>query len=187
MSTEFIVNHLWQSSCFVLLAALLAFALRSHSPKICYWVWLSESLKFLIPFALLVSFGNEVPRPTSHSVSATDPVFSTTLVQIAEPVFARSPSRYSGTRSDALDADRNRRCVGTRRSYNRTGAMPRLVEGSRSTSRQHARRNPDSRTGGHHARRGGTGYLWFLALGFGSAGATPGASEPSTAWRHPHA
>jgi len=85
MSTEFIVNHLWQSSRFVLLAALLAFALRSHSPKIPYWVWLSASLKFLIPFALLVSFGNEVPRPTSHSVSATDPVFSTTLVQIAEP------------------------------------------------------------------------------------------------------
>lgn len=36
MSTEFIVNHLWQSSCFGLLAALLAFALRSHSPKIRY-------------------------------------------------------------------------------------------------------------------------------------------------------
>src|SRR5215471_5705987 len=90
MSIEFIVNHLWQSSCFVLLAALLAFSLRSHSPKIRYWVWLSASLKFLIPFALLVSFGNEVPRPTAHSVSATDPVFSTTLVQIAEP-FSPAP------------------------------------------------------------------------------------------------
>ena len=85
MSTEFIVNHLWQSSCFALLAALLAFALRSHSPKMRYWVWLSASLKFLIPFALLVSLGNEVQRPAPHSVSASDPVFSTTLVQIAEP------------------------------------------------------------------------------------------------------
>ena len=85
MSTEFIVNYLWQSSCFALLAALLAFALRSHSPKMRYWVWLSASLKFLIPFALLVSLGNEVQRPAPHSVSASDPVFSTTLVQIAEP------------------------------------------------------------------------------------------------------
>jgi beta-lactamase regulating signal transducer with metallopeptidase domain len=90
-SSELIVNHLWQSSCFVLLAALLAFALRRHSPKVRYWVWLSASLKFLVPFALLVSVGNEVPRPTAHSVPATSPVFSTTLVQIAEP-FSPNPS-----------------------------------------------------------------------------------------------
>ena len=90
MTAEFIVNHLWQSSCFVLSAGLMALVLRNYSPKIRYWVWLSASLKFLIPFALLVSVGNEVPLPTPHSVSATDPVFSTTLLQIAEP-FSPAP------------------------------------------------------------------------------------------------
>jgi uncharacterized protein (TIGR03435 family) len=98
MSTDFIVNHLWQSSCFVFLGALLAFALRSHSPKIRYWVWLSASLKFLIPFALLVSLGNEIPRPAARSVSAADPVFSATIVQMAEPYAPPSgpgiPSRH---------------------------------------------------------------------------------------------
>lgn len=90
MTTQFIVNHLWQSSCFALLAGLLAFVLRNNSPKIRYWVWLSASLKFLIPFALLVSLGSVVPRPVRQPVSVPAPVFPTTLVQIAEP-FSTAP------------------------------------------------------------------------------------------------
>ena len=85
MITPFISNHLWQSSCFALLAGWLAFVLRKNSPKVRYWVWLSASLKFLIPFALLVSLGSVVPRPTRHPVSVPAPVFPNTLVQIAEP------------------------------------------------------------------------------------------------------
>src|SRR5580700_7545008 len=85
MTTPFIINHLWQSSCFVLLAGLLAFVLRNNSPKLRYWVWLSASLKFLIPFALLVSLGSVVPRPDRHPVSVVAPVSPNTLVQIAAP------------------------------------------------------------------------------------------------------
>src|ERR1700722_9441799 len=85
MTTPFIVNHLWQSSCFALLAGLQAFVLRKNSPKVRYWVWLSASLKFLIPFALLVSLGSVVPRPARRAASVAAPVFSKTLVQIAEP------------------------------------------------------------------------------------------------------
>ena len=85
MTTPFIINHLWQSSCFALLAGLLAFVLRKNSPKVRYWVWLSASLKFLIPFALLVGLGGLVPRPTRHPVSVAAPVFPNTLVQIAQP------------------------------------------------------------------------------------------------------
>jgi uncharacterized protein (TIGR03435 family) len=85
MTTPFIINHLWQASCFALLAGLLAFVLRKNSPKIRYWVWLSASLKFLIPFALLVSLGGVVPRPTQHPVSIGAPAFPNTLVQIAQP------------------------------------------------------------------------------------------------------
>jgi bla regulator protein blaR1 len=85
MTTPYIINHLWQSSCFALLAGLLAFVLRKNSPKIRYWVWLSASLKFLIPFALLVSLGSVVPRPARRPVFVAAPVFSNTLVQIVEP------------------------------------------------------------------------------------------------------
>jgi uncharacterized protein (TIGR03435 family) len=86
MTTSSIVNHLWQSSCITLMAGLLAFILRSNSPKVRYWVWLGASLKFLIPFALLVSLGGVVPHPTQRPVSVAPPVFPNALVQIAQPL-----------------------------------------------------------------------------------------------------
>lgn len=85
MTGHFISNHLWQSSALVLLAALLSSVLRKNSPKIRYWVWLSASLKFLIPFTLLVSLGNLVPWHVRHPLSVPGPVFPDTLVQIAGP------------------------------------------------------------------------------------------------------
>jgi bla regulator protein blaR1 len=85
MSTSFLINHLWQSSCFALLAGLLALVLRKNSPKVRYWVWLSASLKFLIPFAFLVSLGTVVPRPDRHPAFVAVPVFPNALVQMAEP------------------------------------------------------------------------------------------------------
>ena len=55
LAAGFIVNHLWQSSCFVLFAGLLALVLSKNSPSVRYWIWLCASLKFLVPLALLVS------------------------------------------------------------------------------------------------------------------------------------
>src|SRR5215468_4495812 len=80
-----LINHLWQSSCFALSAGVLAFTLRGNSPKIRYWVWLSASLKFLVPFALLVSLGSVVPHPPQGPVPLAAPAFPDTLVQVAEP------------------------------------------------------------------------------------------------------
>ena len=101
MTTPFIINHLWQSSCFALLAGLLAFVLRKNSPKVRYWVWLSASLKFLLPFALLVSLGGVVPRPTRRPVSVAAPVFPSALVQLAQPISpARTPTVYVHTPLD---------------------------------------------------------------------------------------
>jgi bla regulator protein blaR1 len=101
MTTSFIINHLWQSSCFTLLAGLLAFVLRKNSPKVRYWVWLSASLKFLLPFALLVGIGGLVPRPTRHPASDATPVFPNALVQIAQPISpARAPTISAHTQLD---------------------------------------------------------------------------------------
>ena len=98
MTTQFIINHLWQSSCFVLLAGSLAFMLRKNSPKVRYWVWLTASLKFLIPFALLVSFGSVVPRPARNAVSVPAPVFPKTFVQLTEPF---SPTSHASVPAHA--------------------------------------------------------------------------------------
>ena len=53
-------NHLWQSTVFVGFAALLTLALRKNHARARYWLWLSASLKFLIPFSLLVSLGSRL-------------------------------------------------------------------------------------------------------------------------------
>ena len=74
-------NHLWQSTVFALVAAVLAAALRSNRAQVRYWVWFSASLKFFVPFALLMSVGSHV-APTKHL--ATKAV-SFAIEQAAQP------------------------------------------------------------------------------------------------------
>ena len=52
-----LVNHLWQSTLVAALAWLVTLALRRDRAGIRYAVWLAASLKFLIPFSVLTSFG----------------------------------------------------------------------------------------------------------------------------------
>ena len=58
-----LANHLWQSTAFGLLAWLLTLTLRRNHARVRYAVWLAASIKFLIPFSLLVSVGNLLPHP----------------------------------------------------------------------------------------------------------------------------
>src|SRR5690348_17341514 len=51
-------NHLWQSTAFALAVALLVPAFRKNRASVRYWLWLGASLKFLVPFALLIGAGN---------------------------------------------------------------------------------------------------------------------------------
>jgi bla regulator protein blaR1 len=58
-----VFNHLWQSTMFAAAVALACAALRRNSPRLRYWLWLAASLKFLLPFSLLVSTGAKVQMP----------------------------------------------------------------------------------------------------------------------------
>jgi uncharacterized protein (TIGR03435 family) len=79
-----LTNHLWQSTFFVFAAGLLAVACRKNRARIRYWLWLSASLKFLVPFSLLVSLGSHLEwLPTSKKI-ATQAV-SFTVMQITQP------------------------------------------------------------------------------------------------------
>jgi bla regulator protein BlaR1 len=53
-------DHLWQSTAVALVAALLTLTLRRNHARARYWIWLTASLKFLIPFSWLVAVGNQL-------------------------------------------------------------------------------------------------------------------------------
>ena len=56
-----LVNHLWQSTLFAITAGLLTLILRKNQARARYWLWLAASVKFLIPFSLLVGIGSHLP------------------------------------------------------------------------------------------------------------------------------
>ena len=64
-------NHLWQSTLFAVVAGLLTLVLRKNHARARYWLWLAASLKFLIPFSLLVSAGGYLggPRTAANATS----------------------------------------------------------------------------------------------------------------------
>jgi len=81
-----IFNHLWQSTAFAAAIAVACFALRRNSPRLRYWLWLAASVKFLIPFSLLVSTGARVQfppdTPSLHAVTVQQ--ISTYFAPISE-------------------------------------------------------------------------------------------------------
>jgi bla regulator protein blaR1 len=83
-----ITNHLWQSTVFALAVALLAVAFRKNRAEVRYWLWLSASLKFLIPFSLLIGVGirmwDALPAGKIASHIAA-PTVSQTMVEITQP------------------------------------------------------------------------------------------------------
>jgi len=94
--------HLLQSTVFAGVAALLAIAFRRQRAGIRYWIWLAASLKFLIPFAVLIELGTHIPWPAAmptarphFGISAPDDS-RPFLVQRFVTAEAPRPSRNTG-------------------------------------------------------------------------------------------
>lgn len=81
------VNHLWQSTLFAAVAGLLTMAFRSSGAHIRYWLWFAASLKFLLPFWLLLSLGSHLASfSTARSVGAmASTATSQTVLQLSQP------------------------------------------------------------------------------------------------------
>jgi bla regulator protein blaR1 len=84
-----LTNHLWQSTLFALAAALLGLAFRKNRARVRYGLWLAASIKFLLPFALLMGLGNSVwsslaARKIALAVVAP-PVVSVAIEKVSEP------------------------------------------------------------------------------------------------------
>jgi beta-lactamase regulating signal transducer with metallopeptidase domain len=94
---EPMINHLWQSTLFALAAGLLTLAFRKNGAKVRFFIWLAASVKFLIPFSLLVWVGEYFHWQTAPGLPSTSG-FSSLMGQIAQPA-AIVTSSFAGTSS----------------------------------------------------------------------------------------
>ena len=76
-------NHLWQSTLFAILAAVSTLALRKNQASVRHHLWLAASLKFLVPFSLLMSLGSHLAR--LHGSADSQPVFYFVLQTMSQP------------------------------------------------------------------------------------------------------
>src|ERR1039458_6995915 len=90
-----VANHLWQSTAFAVVAGLLTLALRKNHARARYWVWMAASMKFLLPFALLVAIGSHLARPRAVPAPAQQTMYFA-VEDFSEP-FVRSEERRVGT------------------------------------------------------------------------------------------
>jgi bla regulator protein blaR1 len=93
-------NHLWQSTLVALIAGLLALALRKYSARARYGLWWAASLKFLIPFSLLVELGRRLTW-TRHSTQSVSPGFYFAIDQISQP-FSQSALGVSSAHTPSI-------------------------------------------------------------------------------------
>lgn len=83
-----LTNHLWQSTAFALVAGLLAVALRKNRAQVRYGLWLSASLKLLLPFSLLIGLGSRLewaPADNSFAAQIATSSISYAMEQITQP------------------------------------------------------------------------------------------------------
>jgi bla regulator protein blaR1 len=80
-----VANHVWQSTVFAVAVGLMTIGFRKNRAQVRYWLWLGASLKFLVPFSLLMSLGNRIEwTPAAQRISAM-PAVSFTVDQVSQP------------------------------------------------------------------------------------------------------
>jgi bla regulator protein blaR1 len=85
MIASAIINHLWQSTVFSAIAALLALMCRRNRAVWRYGLWLAAAAKFLLPFSWLVALGSRFGTRTVVAVIPVSfgDVFEQTFVPLA--------------------------------------------------------------------------------------------------------
>ncbi|MCX6620964.1 MAG: M56 family metallopeptidase [Acidobacteria bacterium] len=79
-----LTNHLWQTTVFAVAAGILTIAFRRNRAQVRYWLWFSASLKFFVPFSLLMNLGNSLPS-TEAAKQVAAPTVAIAVVRIAQP------------------------------------------------------------------------------------------------------
>jgi len=85
-------NHLWQSTLCLAVAGLTTLVLRRNHAQARYGLWLAASVKFLVPFALLVAVGIHFARPSPILRAAPVGGFYSVMDEVGQP-FTKTAAR----------------------------------------------------------------------------------------------
>ncbi|HEY2859575.1 MAG TPA: M56 family metallopeptidase, partial [Terracidiphilus sp.] len=85
-AARFAGNHLWQSTLVACAAGALVMLLRSSEARLRHAIWMAASLKFLVPFSLLVAVGAQLA--TRRVGQTPEAPLVTTVLQIGQPFAA---------------------------------------------------------------------------------------------------
>src|SRR5262252_5860881 len=94
-----LTNHLWQSTVFAIAIAVLTVFFRKSGAHVRYWLWFSTSIKFFVPFALLIALGRQMEWASAVR-EVTSPAVSVVVVRVSEP--------FPGSTSSVLPAPPSR-------------------------------------------------------------------------------
>src|SRR2546430_17366100 len=94
------ISHLWQSTLFALAVWILTIALRQNRAAVRYWLWLVASVKFLLPFSLLVSLGGQLGWRSASA--AVQPQLAAAVAAISKSLFS-VPAGISPLRSASVN------------------------------------------------------------------------------------
>jgi len=101
------ITHIWQSTLFAGAAGLLTLLLKRNRARTRFWVWFIGLVKFLVPFAVLVSLGSHLtmphwaPRAPALARAMTEPAIWLVMGDVARPAFTATPAT-SGYTSDPV-------------------------------------------------------------------------------------
>jgi uncharacterized protein (TIGR03435 family) len=92
-----VANHLWQSSVFAVAGWLTALQLRRNRAHVRYGIWLAASVKFLIPFSLLIDLGGFLRKP-QHASPSLQSTLSSAMGVVGQP-FSGLPAQTINAQS----------------------------------------------------------------------------------------
>jgi len=94
-----VANHLWQSTLFASVAALLALLLKNNRAAVRYGLWLVASAKFLVPFSILIALGSHIDWQKTPAVTQAQ---LQRIQHVGEPLAAlAAPARPSSQHSSS--------------------------------------------------------------------------------------
>ena len=80
--TGALVNHLWQSTVVTFIAWLLTLTLKNNQARTRFLIWMIASVKFLLPFSLLITAGEWLRSALATPVQR--PAFAAVMEQITQ-------------------------------------------------------------------------------------------------------